>query len=64
MYDRNTGSSFVPVCRWSDGLDSVTLDQINEELGSVAVSLKSLRNKLQCSCSQPFEHYSRRVSHI
>lgn len=46
----------------SEGLDNVTLDQITEEVGSIALNLKSLRNKVQCSCSRPFQHYSKRVS--
>jgi len=44
----------------SEGLDNVTLDQITEEVGSIALNLKSLRNKVQCSCSRPFQHYSKR----
>ena len=30
-------------------------------MGSIALNLKSLRNKVQCSCSRPFQHYSKRV---
>ncbi|KAF6016549.1 MTMR6 [Bugula neritina] len=44
----------------ADGLDNVTLDQIYQEMDSVAINLKTLRNRLQCSCSLPFQHYSKR----
>lgn len=44
---------------------SVTSPQIQEltkDLESVAIDWKTLRNITECSCSTPFDHFSRKVS--
>jgi len=62
VYEKIFFNSSSGVSRRADGLDNVTLDQIYQEMDSVAINLKTLRNRLQCSCSLPFQHYSKRVS--
>lgn len=37
-----------------------SLDQLAEELNSVSLDWKSLRNIRACSCSTPFDHFSRK----
>lgn len=40
----------------------MTADQLSEEMKSVALDWKTLRNIEECSCSTPFDHFSRKVS--
>lgn len=37
--------------------------KLNQQLETVALDWKSLRNIKECSCSTPFDHFSRKVFH-
>lgn len=46
----------------SDQLNnSPEVQEITKDLESVAVDWKTLRNITECSCSTPFDHFSRKV---
>lgn len=40
---------------------SPEVQEITKDLESVAVDWKTLRNITECSCSTPFDHFSRKV---
>jgi len=39
---------------------AVTADQLAEELSSVAIDWKTIRNVKECICTTPFDHFSRK----
>lgn len=43
--------------------DSSAIKELTLEMESVALDWKTLRNITECSCSAPFDHFSRKVSH-
>lgn len=46
-----------------DGLDNSLFSQLTDEMDSVALEWKTLRNVYECICSTPFDHFSRKVKH-
>ncbi|XP_013792986.1 myotubularin-related protein 6-like [Limulus polyphemus] len=44
----------------SSALDSAVIQQLADELDSVALDWKSFRNVRECLCSTPFDHFSRK----
>lgn len=44
-----------------DALDPVQIEQLLNELQSVAIEWKSLRSAVMCSCAMPFEQHSKKV---
>lgn len=54
----NSGATMIPT--QSNG--TAYSDQLNAELNSVAIDWKPARNKTICSCSTPFDQFSRKVS--
>lgn len=40
--------------------NSITADKLAEELSSVAIDWKTIRNVKECICSTPFDHFSRK----
>lgn len=43
-----------------DGLDNSLFSQLTDEMDSVALEWKTLRNVYECICSTPFDHFSRK----
>lgn len=43
------------------GVPVTDLLQIEEEIGSVALDWKTIKNIKECVCSTPFDHFSRKV---
>lgn len=41
---------------------SPQIQELTKDLESVAIDWKTLRNITECSCSTPFDHFSRKVS--
>lgn len=41
---------------------SPQIQELTNDLESVAVDWKTLRNITECSCSTPFDHFSRKVN--
>lgn len=39
---------------------NITVEQLTRELNSVAIDWKTIRNVTECSCSTPFDHFSRK----
>lgn len=48
----------------SNHVNSPAMDQITEELDSVALDWKTLRNVKECVCTTPFDNFSRKVKFI
>lgn len=44
------------------GTNNELCDNVRKELDSVAVDWKSLRTTTACSCTTPFDQFSRKVS--
>lgn len=42
-------------------LDNSLFSQLTDEMDSVALEWKTLRNVYECICSTPFDHFSRKV---
>lgn len=38
--------------------------QLRREIDSIALDWRSLRNIKECVCSTPFDHFSKKVSHL
>lgn len=60
VLDNSGAATMIPTPPTTNG--SVYSDQLNAELNSVAVDWKAARNKTICSCSTPFDQFSRKVS--
>lgn len=44
------------------GVPVVDILQIEQEISSVAIDWKTIKNIKECVCSTPFDHFSRKVS--
>lgn len=42
-------------------LENCLFSQLTDEMDSVALEWKTLRNVYECICSTPFDHFSRKV---
>lgn len=50
--------------RLRDATNLPSWEELDDELKSVAIDWKSLRNIRECVCSTPFDHYSRKVTSL